>query len=202
MLVKSGIYKKRIQDTVFSDPAHVAGECKEAGILVRKNEELFMIFNLTEEKIRELEWRAGKYSWKTLFEEYHTQKLALKQNIWAIDSQIIIDRIESCKPEIRAIYDMLGIEKIQELGYDMTKIRKEMKDPGKRNLKKLVDLFAQKIEYGNKEYTNKEINNIIRDICVENYLDKIPAIKMLKFFDYENLEKKKDGQRVKFRRRV
>ena len=195
------IYKEYTQKVVFTSEENLIQECKLNNFeIVEKR--CFKSEDTSEERIKELAERKKKYSWEKMFEMYHQLRTEMTNCFLPMSADIGIERIEALKPGIKEIYNRLGIEKIRELNYKKERLDSEMKKNTPQELTKLIDLFSEKIEYGNRIYTNKEINMIIQEICDEYNLHKITANKMIINFNYKNEEKKKDGQKVRFINRL
>lgn len=186
ILVKLEVYQYYIKHHVFHSKENMERECQRNNIQVVSSE--FSIYELKNVSDSLEKGECTQPRWADLFEEYHVLRNTIDFNIFPQTEESVAHKIrviEECKPTIKKIYETIGIERIRQLEFDIRKINQEM--VRLENLPeeiKLADIFSSRISYG-KIYTIKQVNEIIDKIHEEYGLRKIPATKIITYFNHE-----------------
>lgn len=188
-------YKHICLNVYFINNDYVEARCKACGIEVLANEHVDFKPAVDMEKLKEsIEKEQKNISREKIFEAYHTSRMEKKSTALAFGEETMISIIENRHPDIRGIYDTLGIDKIRELEYDKQKINVEMKKrENTPNEIKFVELFMNRIELG-KTYSNDDITQIIGQISTTYELPEITKARLKTYFDWEKAWPKINGK--------
>lgn len=194
ILVKLEIYQHYIKHHVFHCKENMEMECQRNNIQVVSSE--FRSYRLKKVSGSLEKGGCTQPRWADLFEEYHILRNTIDFNIFSQPEESVahkIQVIEEHKPDIKKMYETIGIEKIRQLEFDIQKIKREM--VRLENLPeeiKLADIFSNRISCG-KIYTIKQVNEIIDNIREEYGLRKVPSTKIISHFNHELSSPKIEG---------
>ena len=196
------LYKFHVTNEVFTSLSNIKAEFEKNGNIVLKYN-LQPLTRVASEKLQENV--KAKVSYKDLFEEYYS----IRQNV--VSLELFVDPsgkmnlqensartiIEQERPFVKQAYEELGIDTIRTLEYNRQKIEKELiRRQNIPNEMKVMQLFKQKITFG-KQYSVKELNEILQKISNDYSLPKLPASKIDTYFMCENTSPKINGTTTK-----
>ena len=182
-------YQKYLEVVVFSTRETLEADCKNNNIEIASSDTVSCkpkrdINNLSTEAIEKLPW-------KEAFERYHQ----LQDPLCYASTREERERLEKEKKGLTLYYEALGIERIRELKYDITEIKKEHVKLQNRPMEiKIVNLLQERITLG-KAYPVAEINKFIDEICKEYKLSpKIFTSQLDNYFIVSRKSPKVDGK--------